>query len=115
MEIVDIARMVHDANRTYCESQGDLSQVAWEDVNPELQASAVDGVDYFMKFPEADAEDMHDNWMKFKLAHKWKFGEVKSVFRKTHPCLVPYEELPKGEQIKDKLFMAICTALKDAV
>lgn len=112
METNDIARIVHECNKMYCEAIGDYSQVPWEDVAPEIQASAVDGVEYFMKHPDSDAEDMHDNWMKFKLSHGWKHGEEKSTFRKTHPCLVEYDELPKSQQMKDKLFMALCTTLQ---
>lgn len=114
MKSEDIAKIVHEANKMYCESIGDLSQVRWIDTTPELQASAVDGVEYFMKHPDADAEDMHENWMKFKLKKGWKYGEEKSVFRKTHPCLVPYDELPKEQQMKDKIFMALCEVFQHA-
>ena len=114
MDTNDIARMVHECNKMYCEGIGDYSQVPWEDVATEIQSSAVDGVEYFMKHPKATSEDMHKNWMKFKLAKKWKYGETKNVFRKTHPCLVEYNDLPKGQQMKDKLFMALCGVLQHA-
>jgi len=114
METVDIARMVHECNKMYCEAIGDLSQVSWEDTPPEIQNSAVDGVEYFMDNPDSGPEEMHENWVKFKLAHGWKHGEEKSTFRKTHPCLVPYDELPEGQQMKDKIFMALCGVLQFA-
>lgn len=31
---------------------------------------------------------------------------------KTHPCMVPFEELPEFQQKKDKLFMVIVDVLK---
>jgi hypothetical protein len=36
---------------------------------------------------------------------------VKDAELKTHPCLVPFEELPKFQQQKDRLFRAIVKAL----
>ena len=114
MDTTDIARMVHECNKMYCESIGDYSQVPWEDVATEIQASAIDGVKYFMENPKSKPEDMHKNWMKFKLAKGWVYGEAKSVFRKTHPCLVEYKDLPGEQQMKDKLFMALCTVLQHA-
>lgn len=43
----------------------------------------------------------HDNWMRFKLSDGWKYGNVKDVIAKTHPDILPFEELPEIEQRKD--------------
>jgi hypothetical protein len=50
--------------------------------------------------------------MKDKLEAGWVWGPVKSSENKTHPCLVPFEELPEFQKKKDKLFCAIVDALK---
>ena len=46
-------------------------------------------------------EEEHDNWMRFKLADGWKYGKVKDETAKTHPDILPFEELPEIEQRKD--------------
>ena len=55
---------------------------------------------------------MHNNWSAEKVADGWVYGEVKDVEKKTHPCLVPFDQLPLFQQKKDKLFSAIVDALK---
>jgi hypothetical protein len=42
-----------------------------------------------------------------KKADGWVYGEVKDPEKKEHPCLVEYEELPKDQQAKDSLFIAV--------
>ena len=42
----------------------------------------------------------------------WSYGEVKDAEAKTHPCLIPYDQLPEFQKAKDKLFVAIVDALK---
>lgn len=44
-------------------------------------------------------------------ADGWTYGEVKDAERKTHPTLVPFGDLPAGQQQKDRLFVAIVAAL----
>jgi len=41
-------------------------------------------------------------------------GETKDPDKKQHPCLVPYNELSKEQQIKDALFTAIVDSFKGA-
>lgn len=55
---------------------------------------------------------MHDNWLKEKQADGWVYGEEKNLLIKTHPCILPYNELPEFQQKKDLLFSAIVDALK---
>jgi hypothetical protein len=50
--------------------------------------------------------------MEDKIKDGWVYGETKDAEKKTHPCLVPFHELPEFQQKKDKLFCAIVDALK---
>jgi hypothetical protein len=49
--------------------------------------------------------------MKAKLSQGWRYGEVKDAVAKTHPCMVPFEQLPVEQQAKDRLLLAIVKAL----
>ena len=42
----------------------------------------------------------------------WVYGEHKDEQRKTHPCIVPYDELPAAQRAKDALFLANVRALQ---
>jgi hypothetical protein len=106
-----IAKVCHDANRAWCIANDDYSQPAWDDA-PDWQIdSAINGVYHAMIYPDATSEDMHSNWMADKIADGWVYGPVKDPVAKTHPCMVPYAELPEFQRKKDALFLAIVRAL----
>lgn len=107
MLISDVAKICHEANKAYCESLGDTSQVAWEDAPEWQKLSACAGVDFNLRNPNAPASASHDSWLEVKKADGWKYGPVKDAEKKEHPCYVPYEELPAAQQAKDHLFKAI--------
>lgn len=107
-----IAKACHEANRAYCEFLGDKSQVPWHQAPTDIKESAMNGAAYLIRNPTAPATASHENWMKHKIAAGWKYGEKKDATAKTHPCLVPFEKLPKEQQFKDHLFHAIVRALE---
>jgi hypothetical protein len=103
-----VAMMCHEANRVYCASIGDNSQVAWNDAPEWQKESAVAGVRFVYSNPSAPASANHDSWSAVKVADGWVYGETKDPEAKTHPCLVSFEELPAEQQFKDVLFRTIC-------
>jgi len=104
MEVDFIAKVCLEANRAYCQTLGDFSQPAWEDAPDEQRESIVDGVKFFLRNPAAPAFMAHDNWTRKKLADGWKHGETKDPVAKTHPCMLPWDELPEEQKRKDLLF-----------
>ena len=106
-----IARICHEANRAYCESLGDLTQTTWDNAPDWQKESAINGVQFHMDNPDSKPSDSHENWMKEKESDGWVFGEVKDPEKKEHPCMVPYDQLPQEQQVKDALFIGIVRAL----
>lgn len=51
---------------------------------------------------EAMARNVHEVWAAGRIKEGWKYGEVRDDERKTHPCLVSYEELPDSEREYDR-------------
>jgi hypothetical protein len=115
MLIDSIAKVCHEANRALCEIQGDLSQPEWECAPDWQRTSAVNGVAFHLKNPNASPSASHDSWMAEKERDGWKYGSVKDPERKEHPCFVPYDELPPEQQAKDYLFKAIVHGLSKFV
>ena len=111
MHINDIARIAHQVNKAYCESIGDSSQVDWEDAPDWQKSSAVDGVRLHIRHPETTAAESHESWLKFKLGQGWKYGPIKDVAKLEHPCIVPYDDLPEEQRVKDRLFKAVISSL----
>jgi hypothetical protein len=112
--IVHIARVCHEANRTYCQELGDSSQPSWEDAPEWQKSSALNGVHFHLehlrKGNDPSPSASHDSWLAQKRKEGWKYGQVKDADKKEHPCFVPYEELPTSQKAKDYLFAAIVKA-----
>jgi hypothetical protein len=109
--IETIARLAHEVNRIYCESLGDTSQLPWDEAPEWQQRSVRSGVIHLLTHKDATPEDSHANWLKDKEAEGWSYGPVKNELFKTHPCLVPYAELPEQQRYKDALFHTIVRSL----
>ncbi len=107
-----IARVCHEANKMWCEGNNDFSQKTWEEAEDWQKLSAINGVEFKLNNPDAGHDAQHNAWMKEKTDAGWKYGEVKDAEAKTHPCIVPFAELPLFQQQKDALFCAIVDALK---
>lgn len=112
LTIEEIAKVAHEANRAYCESMGDLSQQPWEEAPEIIKNSAITGVEKHLENPMTP-EESHKSWMAYKAAEGWVYGKEKDIEKKTHPCMVPYEELPSSQKVKDYIFKAICDTLKE--
>lgn len=107
-----IARVVHEANRAVQVEQADPTisvSPHWDDLDAETKASAIDGVHGVIN--GYTPEESHHNWVRFKVTNGWTLGPVKDETTKQHPLLVPYDELPASQQVKDSLFVAVVTAL----
>lgn len=107
-----IAKACHEANRVWCQANGDNSQKHWQDAEQWQRDSAIAGVNFRLNNPDAPESAQHDAWMADKEKDGWVYGNVKDADKKTHPCLVPFEELPEFQKKKDALFCAIVDALK---
>jgi hypothetical protein len=75
------------------------------------QDSAKNGVANRVANPNGTPADSHYSWLAEKEDDGWAYGEVKDPEKKEHPCMVPYQDLPEEQRIKDDLFIAIVDAL----
>lgn len=111
LNLIQAARICYEANRALCMSLGDGSQRAWEDAAEWQHNGMLDGVEWRLLNMNEPASAQHEQWMLRRLRDGWQHGEVKSEKLKTHPCLVPYEQLPPAQRAKDALFVGIVKAL----
>lgn len=112
LKIEDVARVCHEVNRAYCRAENDFSQVPWDEAPQWQRESAIAGVQTAIDNPAATPESLHQSWMTHKRADGWILGPTKDAEAKTHPCLLPYEELPRAQRTKDYLFLAVVNALR---
>ena len=51
---------------------------------------------------EQMSENVHEVWAKSRIDQGWTIGAERNDEKKTHPCLVPYSELPEVEKDYDR-------------
>ena len=51
---------------------------------------------------EQMSKNVHEVWAESRIEQGWSYGEERSDALKTHPCLIPYEELPEVEKAYDR-------------
>lgn len=112
MNIEDIAKICHEANRAYCETLGDNSQLRWEEAQIWQRGSAIKGVRFNLENPDATLSDTHNSWVEEKRKEGWKYGKIKNIERKEHPCFAEYTDLPDDQKAKDAIFKAIVLSLR---
>lgn len=115
LALARIARVCHEANRglqAAYPTDGIPVAPPWDEFPADQQLGVIAGVEQALA--GATPEELHESWCAFKVADGWSYGEVKDAEAKTHPCLVPYAELPEDQRVKDRLFSAIVEALAPA-
>lgn len=73
------------------------------DYNP-MPVSVEDVVlpDNLSPLTEMLAKNVHEVWAESRISQGWTYGKERNDERKTHPCLVPYEELSEVEKQYDR-------------
>lgn len=51
---------------------------------------------------EQMSKNVHEVWAESRISQGWTYGEQRNDELKTHPCLVPYEDLPEVEKDYDR-------------
>lgn len=115
LKIAMIARACHEANHAYSVAAGDFTTVPYSEASPDQIKSATSGVVAVLREPDITPEALHDRWCEYKRAAGWRFGETKDETNRTHPCLVPYGELPTFQRAKDELFRTVALAMAKAL
>lgn len=110
--LVACARAAHEVNRAYCIAIGEQA-FSWEEAPEAQRESYLQGAVGALN--GNTPEQSHQSWLDFKEKAGWVFGAVKDEAKKTHPCMVPYAELPAAQRHKDFLFRTTVRAMGAAL
>lgn len=108
-----ICRVVHEALRAYGIGMGQKPLPTWNRAPKWMKKSTLDSVVSVFEDPDQTPGRQHRQWMEAKLADGWRKGPVKDGVKKTHPLMIPFEELPAEEQRKDTILLALVRSFMD--
>lgn len=108
------AHAAHEANRAYCNATGDPSQPPWDQAPEWQRTSSVNGVSGVIVDGNGPKES-HESWLAEKQASGWVYGVAKDPDKKTHPCMVPYGDLPDAQKRKDHIYVTVVKAVASAL
>ena len=104
-----IAKVVHSANRAYVDAIGGRAvNLSWEEIREEERSGLIKAVAGMITNPQLP-ETSHEQWCLAREKDGWTKDIKYDYNRKTHPNLVPYDQLPIEEQFKDQLFMGLAS------
>jgi len=76
-----------------------------------MHASTRESVRHAIEHTSPSGRTQHEQWVAQKQRDGWRHGAVKDAAAKTHPLMVPYDDLPDWERRKDALINALALAL----
>lgn len=81
--------------------------------NQDQLESLIKGTEIGLTHLDATPEENHQTWLDTKISQGWKYGEKKDFKMKTHPDIVPFDELPQIEKNKDIMDVTMLKALSE--
>ncbi len=70
-----------------------------------LDTSRVTLSDPHRQLIEQLAANAHEVWAQKRIADGWTLGPQRNDAAKTHPCLIPYADLPETERDYDRVLV----------
>lgn len=101
----EIAEVIHEAIRVVQRRVGEDVSPPWPEAPDWMKESTLKGI--IGVFAGKSARESHEAWMAERESAGWTYGPVKSIADRVSPNLIPYDELPVEQQVKDHLFAAI--------
>lgn len=112
IDVEQVARTCHQALKTYSESIAEYHLSNWGDASERYRELMCIAVEIHLA-GDFDAEVTHSSWVEEQLNQGWSYGPVRDVKKKQHPCIVPFNQLPREQQLKGQIFRNIVHAFKN--
>lgn len=103
------AQVAHAAIRAHQIANGQKPHPEWDQAEEWMRESTREAVRSALVDPTPGAQ--HERWLEERRAQGWSYGPERDDVRKKNPNMVEFHELPKFEQQKDSIIIAIARAL----
>jgi hypothetical protein len=112
MTTEQIAKICHEAVAAYSKSLGDSKAIpSWDKATEEEKEAVTKSVILHIGSVDAYPAENHNAWVKERVDSGWVFGEVEDEKKKTHPFILPFDQLPIEQQIKEHLLRGIVQSM----
>lgn len=102
-----LAESCHEATKVISEQILSEEKKEWKLIDSKTKAKLLNAVNRAIEEKITDPAIAHANWITDMEKDGWQYGDKLDEENKTHPCMVPYDQLPVGQQTKDYIFLAI--------
>ena len=109
----DVARVVYEANRAYCATMGDYTLQPWDLIGRAEKDSWKLGAAHYVKASGCSPAELHNVWFEEQVKEGWSLGPEIDFAHKTHPCLLPWFQLPVDQRMRALLFYHVVQAHLD--
>jgi hypothetical protein len=89
---------------------GEPGAITWDQATTAQRIASMRGVTAHIKNPFMTPKQAHDAWVEDRRNEGWVWGIDKNDALKTHPWLVPWNQLPPIQRVKDSLFSSTVRA-----
>ena len=107
----NLAELAYETCASWSLIAGDNPGPHWEQLDETQKQGIIDGVRFVVEKPFTSIADQHDNWRAWMAGRGWTHGDTKTEPAKTHPNMVPFDELPWAQQRKANLFRHVIHAI----
>lgn len=102
-----IAKWIYEATRIEAKwSERRIVPEQWEDRGQAFREQFIRVLKKYFEEELPTPEEAHDSWMDAYIKMGWKYGAMRDPVRRTHPDMVPFDDLPKDERDKDAIFLS---------
>ncbi len=108
-----ILTVVHNANAVLKKINGEKHEEL-ADMEPARRAGIKAAIKYALE-NDTTPEESHNKWLVAQEALGYKYGVEIDRVNLLHPCMVPYEQLPAAQKLKDDMFMSIINSFKEKI
>ena len=117
-----LRRTAKSIHSHYSVAYGD--DTPWQELSGFYIKSNLSAANYFNVITRLYEEGMsidqlteleHIRWCRFHYGYHWSYGKIKDKIKRTHPCLIPFNELSLKEINKDRENVILALSLRGKI
>ncbi len=110
-----IAKLIYEATRLEAEwSNRSIVPEPFDNRDTAFQQQFYNIIDKYLHMDKlVSPEEAHNSWWEEYKNMGWTYGPTRDPIKKTHPDMVPFNELPKDERDKDAIFLMSVWLVKE--